>query len=139
MTIRGHILRFARDGLLKEPISGLPGWYSKMFLRLVESAGSDRKLVQSATLTLTYDFLSSIANRALPCGGKRLGSSVASCPFKCLGIGTSVTRVPPNYGHVSWNNISADPPCFCTAKCPERPFLVQLPITQYNPTGNTRT
>jgi hypothetical protein len=69
----GHILRFAResgrdtltidllngtggpDGLLKEPISELPSWYSKMFLRLVESAGSDRKLIKSATLTVTYD------------------------------------------------------------------------------------
>jgi hypothetical protein len=71
----GHILRFAResgrdtltidllngtgtpDGLLKEPISELPSWYSKMFLRLVESAGSDRKLIRSATLTVTYDLL----------------------------------------------------------------------------------
>ncbi len=69
----GHILRFAREsgadtliidllggqgcpaGLLKDPISGLPDWYSKMFHRLVESAGSDRSLIQSATLTLTYD------------------------------------------------------------------------------------
>lgn len=69
----GHILRFARESgsdtltidllngrgnpetLLKEPISGLPSWYSKMFLRLVESAGSDRKLVQSATIKVAYD------------------------------------------------------------------------------------
>jgi hypothetical protein len=69
----GHILRYAREtgidtltidlltglgnpeSLLKEPISGLPNWYSQMFLRLVESAGSDRKLVQSATLKLVYD------------------------------------------------------------------------------------
>lgn len=70
-----HILRFAREsgrdtltidllngtgdpaGLLKEPISELPSWYSKTFLRLVECAGSDRKLIESATLTLTYDLL----------------------------------------------------------------------------------
>jgi hypothetical protein len=69
----GHILRLAResgrstltidlltgygvpDQLLQEPISRLPDWYSKMFLRLVESAGSDRQLIQSATLTLTFD------------------------------------------------------------------------------------
>jgi hypothetical protein len=69
----GHILRFAResgietltidllngrggpDGLLKEPILELPSWYSKMFLRLVESSGSDRQLIQAATLTVTYD------------------------------------------------------------------------------------
>ena len=64
----GHILRFARKSgtdtlhmdllsgqgspasLLKEPISGLSEWYSKMFLRLVDSAGSDRSLIQSGTL-----------------------------------------------------------------------------------------
>jgi hypothetical protein len=72
----GHILRFARESgmdtltidllngrgrpeeLLKQPISELPNWYSNMFLRLVESAGSDRKLIQSATLTVTYDLRS---------------------------------------------------------------------------------
>jgi hypothetical protein len=71
----GHILRFAResgtdtltidllsgqgspDSLLSVPISGLGDWYSKMFLRLVQSAGSDRELIQSATLKLTYDLL----------------------------------------------------------------------------------
>lgn len=69
----GHILRFARESgintlhidmlsgqgspaaLLKEPISGLPEWYSKMFLRLIQSAGSDRDLIRSATLKLSYD------------------------------------------------------------------------------------
>ena len=69
----GHVLRFARQSgvntlkldllngqgspatLLRKPVSALPEWYSKMFLRLVQSAGSDRKLIQSATLTLTYD------------------------------------------------------------------------------------
>jgi hypothetical protein len=69
----GHILRFARESgintltidllnahgepdiLLQDPISGLPSWYSRMFLRLVESAGSDRGLIQSAILTVVYD------------------------------------------------------------------------------------
>src|SRR5271170_7968543 len=69
----GHILRFARESginaltiglldgqgspasLLREPISGLPSWYSKMFLRLVQSSGSAPELVRSATLTLVYD------------------------------------------------------------------------------------
>jgi len=69
----GHILRFAResgvatltidllggkghpDELLKDPITGLPDWYSKMFLRLVQSAGSDTALIRSATLKLSYD------------------------------------------------------------------------------------
>jgi hypothetical protein len=81
----GHILRFAResgietltidllngrggpDGLLKEPISELPSWYSKTFLRLVESAGSDRNLIRSATLTVTYDLRS---NRPSPIPGE---------------------------------------------------------------------
>jgi hypothetical protein len=69
----GHILRFAWESginaltidllsgrgspasLLRQPISDLPSWYSKMFLRLVQSSGSDRVLIQSATLTLVYD------------------------------------------------------------------------------------
>jgi hypothetical protein len=69
----GHILRFSRESgidtltidllsgcgepalLLQEPISGLPSWYSKMFLRLVDSAGSNRELVRSAVLKVAYD------------------------------------------------------------------------------------
>ena len=69
----GHILRFARESgidtlkidlltgqgspasLLKAPVARLPDWYSKMFLRLVQSAGSDRDLIRSATLQLSYD------------------------------------------------------------------------------------
>jgi hypothetical protein len=88
----GHVLRFARDSgvgtltidlltgqgtpssLLREPITGLPSWYSKMFLRLVQSAGSDRELVQSATLTLTYDLKRS---RPSPIEGEQQN------PFTC--------------------------------------------------------
>jgi hypothetical protein len=73
----GHLLRFARESgnstltidllsgtggpaaLLREPISELPSWYSMMFLTLVKTAGSDRQLIQSATLTVNYDLLSS--------------------------------------------------------------------------------
>lgn len=69
----GHILRFAREtglntltidfvtgqgqpaDLLRDPISELPRWYTKMFWDLVTRSGSDRALVQSATLTLNYD------------------------------------------------------------------------------------
>jgi hypothetical protein len=69
----GHVLRFARESgidtltidllsgqgspasLLREPISDLPSSYSKMFHRLVKSAGSAQELIQSATLTLVYD------------------------------------------------------------------------------------
>jgi hypothetical protein len=79
----GHILRFARKtginaltidlltgegspaSLLKEPISGLPSWYSKMFLNMVQSSGSDRGLVRSATLSLAYDLK---RNRPSPIG-----------------------------------------------------------------------
>jgi hypothetical protein len=80
----GHLLRFEResgsttltidllngtggpDSLLKEPISELPSWYSKMFHRLVESAGSDWTLIRSATLTVTYDLLRSRPS-PIPC------------------------------------------------------------------------
>ena len=69
----GHILRLARESgentlvidfttgigrpeeLLKEPISKIPRYYSDWFWRLVESSGSDRSLVRSASLTLKYD------------------------------------------------------------------------------------
>lgn len=69
----GHILRFARESgantltinlltgegspssLLREPISALPDWYSKMFLRLVHSSGSSPELIHSATLRVVYD------------------------------------------------------------------------------------
>ena len=73
----GHILRFARASgintlticllsgqgspasLLKHPISDLPTRYSTMFLRLVESSGSDRELIRSAAITLVYDLQNS--------------------------------------------------------------------------------
>jgi hypothetical protein len=69
----GHILRFARESrqttliidflkgegspavLLREPIAELPRSYTNMFWRMVASSGSDRALVQSAVLTLTFD------------------------------------------------------------------------------------
>lgn len=69
----GHILRFARETgldtltidfmvgegqpalLLRGPITELPHWYTKMFWNMVTSSGSDRALVESATLTLRYD------------------------------------------------------------------------------------
>jgi hypothetical protein len=69
----GHILRFARETgqdtlvidflsgegrpleLLRDPISQIPYWYTKKFWDMVASGGSDRALVQSATLTLKYD------------------------------------------------------------------------------------
>jgi hypothetical protein len=60
--------------LLREPISSLPNWYSKMFLRLVQSAGSDRELIQYATLRLTYDLH---RNRPSPIPGER------QSPYTC--------------------------------------------------------
>jgi hypothetical protein len=95
----GHILRFAResgidtltidllngqgdpDRLLKEPISGLPSWYSKMFLRLVESAGSDRELIRSATLTITYDLR---RDRPSPIPGER--QSAYTCDVSIVDV-----------------------------------------------------
>lgn len=69
----GHILRFARETgvsaltidfvkgegyppvLLRDPISDLPRWYTKMFWDLVARSGSDCSMVQKATLELQYD------------------------------------------------------------------------------------
>lgn len=73
----GHILRFAREtclneltidfitgegqptALLRHPISKLPEWYTNTFWSMVECSGSDRSLVQAATLTLRYDLTKS--------------------------------------------------------------------------------
>jgi hypothetical protein len=88
----GHILRFAREtglntltidfvtgqgqpeSLLRDPISELPHWYTKMFWNLVQRSGSDRALVQSATLTLNYNLQRT-----------RLGSvaDVLQSPYTC--------------------------------------------------------
>ncbi len=74
----GHILRLAREtghnkltidfvtghgypsDLLVPPIAELPVRYTKTFWTLVQSSGSDRELVKTATLTLTYDLLRTI-------------------------------------------------------------------------------
>lgn len=71
--VMGHILRFARRTgrdtltidfvkgeagpreLLAEPISDIPTRYTEWFWHLVETQGSDRALVQAATLTLRFD------------------------------------------------------------------------------------
>jgi len=84
----GHILRFAREtgfdelaldfitgegqplALLRRPISKLPDWYTKMFWNMVERSGSDRSLVQAATLTLRYDLV-------------KLRSSPIEAPYIC--------------------------------------------------------
>jgi len=88
----GHILRFARetgqstltidfvtgvgrpDALLRDPISELPRSYTNMFWRMVTSSGSDRTLVHSATLKLTFDL-----HRAQP--GPR--SDCPQSPYEC--------------------------------------------------------
>jgi len=69
----GHILSFARETgletltidfmvgegrpalLLREPITKIPVRYTEMFWNMVTRSGSNRALVQSATLTLRYD------------------------------------------------------------------------------------
>lgn len=88
----GHILRLAREtgnntltidlltgqgspaSLLREPISGLPDWYSKMFSNMVHSSGSDRELLRSATLTLIYNLQQ---NRPSPTGNS------SQSPYTC--------------------------------------------------------
>lgn len=73
----GHILRFARQtgldtltidfvtgeggpsALLRDPISEVPRRYAKMFWDLVRRSGSDRSMVEAATLTLKYDLTKS--------------------------------------------------------------------------------
>jgi hypothetical protein len=95
----GHVLRFAResgihtltidllqgkghpDSLLKEPISRLPEWYSKMFFHLVQSAGSDRALVHSGTLKLTYDL-----HRTRPSANRDEPESPYTCEVSIVDI-----------------------------------------------------
>src|SRR5258708_12191765 len=71
--VRGHLLKYARGSgkdtlfidlmsgeaepieLLAEPVSDVPSRYSKFFWYLVQTHGSDRSYVQSATLSLRYN------------------------------------------------------------------------------------
>jgi hypothetical protein len=80
----GHILRFARSTgrdtltvdfvkreagppeLLTPPISEVPARYTEWFWDLVQRHGSDRSLVQSATLTLRYDIVTKRPLRSMP-------------------------------------------------------------------------
>src|SRR5256885_1127227 len=91
--VMGHILRFARSTrrdtltidfvkreagpqeLLAPPISEVPARYIEWFWDLVQRHGSDRSLVQSATLTLRYDIAT---NRPLPSAPQFIES-----PFTC--------------------------------------------------------
>ena len=88
----GHILTFARETgkdtlvidflsgegrppeLLRDPIEQLPQRYTKMFWHIVESSGSDRAMVQFATLTLKYE-LGRL--QSAPIIGK------PECPYTC--------------------------------------------------------
>ena len=82
--VMGHILRFARrtgrdtltidfvkreagpPELLAEPISDVPARYTDWFWGLVQRHGSDRSLVQSATLALRYNVTIERPRRASP-------------------------------------------------------------------------
>ena len=82
--VMGHILRFARSPgrdtltldfarreagppeLLAPPISEVPARYTEWFWDLVQRHGSDRSLVQSATLTLRYDIATKRPLRSAP-------------------------------------------------------------------------
>jgi hypothetical protein len=104
----GHILRFARESgidtlkidfmtgeagpadLLCDPISEMPRWYIKMFWDMVASSGSDRALIQSASLKLKYDLTQT---RSRPVPGKVLLRPVAAEYAKRNGI-TSIVESP---------------------------------------------
>lgn len=82
--VMGHILRLAkstgrdtlaidfikREGgppeLLAPPISDLPSWETERFWHLVETQGSQRSLVQDATLTLRYEIFAPPQNHHDP-------------------------------------------------------------------------
>ena len=82
--VMGHIQRFARSTgrdaltldfarreagppeLLAPPISEVPARYTEWFWDLVQRHGSDRSLVQSATLTLRYDIATKRPLRSAP-------------------------------------------------------------------------
>lgn len=86
--VMGHILRFARSTghdtltfdfvkreagppeLLATPISEVPVRYTQWFWDLVQRHGSDRSLVQSATLTLRYDIATKCPLRSSPRSGR---------------------------------------------------------------------
>jgi hypothetical protein len=95
----GHILRIAREtgldtltidfmtgegrpeGLLRFPVSDLPPTYTKWFWKMVMSSGSDRSLVQSATLTLKYD-----PQRTRPGPGVGMPQSSYVCDVSILDV-----------------------------------------------------
>jgi hypothetical protein len=91
--VMGHLLRFARQTgldtltidfvrgeagpreLLSPPISDVPSYYVKKFRDIVASHGSDRALVQNATLTLQYDIRIQQPLRVAP--------ALAASPYIC--------------------------------------------------------
>jgi hypothetical protein len=95
----GHILRFARESglntltidfvtgegrpaaLLRAPISELPQWYTKMFWDLVVRSGSDRAMVQSAMLTLSYDL-----QRTQPGPNAEISQNPYTCDVSILDV-----------------------------------------------------
>jgi hypothetical protein len=98
--VMGHILRFARrtgrdtmtidfvkreagpPELLTEPISEVPARYTEWFWDLVKRHGSDRSLVQSATLTLRYD----IATQRPLCSAPQFTESPFTCAVRITDI-----------------------------------------------------
>jgi hypothetical protein len=91
--VMGHLLRFARRTgldtltidfvkgeagpreLLAPPISDVPSYYIKKFWDIVASHGSDRALIQNATLTLQYDISIEQPLRVAP--------ELAASPYIC--------------------------------------------------------
>jgi len=91
--VMGHILRFARrtgrdtltidfvkreagpPELLAEPISEVPARYAEWFWDLVQRHGSERSLVESATLTLRFDIGTQRPHHSAP--------QLVESPFTC--------------------------------------------------------
>jgi hypothetical protein len=91
--VMGHILRFARSTghdtltidfvrreagppeLLAPPICEVPARYTEWFWDLVQRHGSDRSLVQCATLTLRYDIATRRPHHSAP--------QLIESPFTC--------------------------------------------------------
>jgi hypothetical protein len=91
--VMGHILRFARRSgtdtlvldfvrgqagppeLLQAPISEVPSYYVEKFWDLVQRHGSDRSLVQSATLTVKFNLAVERPNQRVP--------GLVHSPFTC--------------------------------------------------------
>jgi len=98
--VMGHLLRLARSTgrntltidfvkreagpseLLREPISNVPARYIEWFWESVQRQGSDRSLVQNATLTLRYDLSVEVPHPKQP----RMKGSPYTCDVRITDV-----------------------------------------------------